>query len=108
LSKSFGSLTESGLTPGLPLKNQEADLRTVWWSISGAILFVILITWMGPTLISWWFTPPVDTLFNCKGPIEWSLKRFQWAQMAALALGALLGLAGSFAFKGPKRTSAPL
>lgn len=74
-------------------------MRYLWWSFSGAIVLVILITWLGPTLISWWFTPPVDTLFNCKGPIEWSLKRFQWAQIAALLLGGILGLAGSLIFK---------
>lgn len=74
-------------------------MKHLWWSISGAIALVVLITWLGPTLISWWFTPPVDTLFNCKGPIEWSLKRFQWAQIAALLMGALLGLSTSFIFK---------
>lgn len=74
-------------------------MRYLWWAFSGAIVLVVLITWLGPTLISWWFTPPVDTLFNCKGPIEWSLKRFQWAQIAALLLGSVLGLAGSLIFK---------
>lgn len=73
-------------------------MRTVWWAVSGAIIFVLLITWLGPTLISWWFTPPVDTLFNCKGPIEWSLKRFQIAQLVGLLTGAILGAAASFAF----------
>lgn len=73
-------------------------MRIVWWAVSGAIIFVILITWLGPTLISWWFTPPVDTLFNCKGPIEWSLKRFQIAQVVGLVTGAILGAAASFAF----------
>ncbi|NBV50396.1 hypothetical protein EBR78_04150 [bacterium] len=73
-------------------------MRTVWWAVSGSVVFVILITWLGPTLISWWFTPPVDTLFNCKGPIEWSLKRFQIAQVVGLVTGAILGAAASFAF----------
>ena len=79
-------------------------MRSVWWAISGAIILVTVITWTGPTLISWWFTPPVDTLFNCKGPIEWSLRRFQWAQLAALLLGSVIGLIASFAFK---RTNSP-
>jgi len=74
-------------------------MKAIWWSITGAVICVTLITWLGPTLISWWFTPPVDTLFNCQKPIEWSLRRFQWAQLAGLILGAVLGLVTSFAFK---------
>ncbi|NBX92073.1 MAG: hypothetical protein EB078_05390 [Proteobacteria bacterium] len=74
-------------------------MKTFWWSLSGAVVCVTLITWLGPTLISWWFTPPVDTLFNCKGPIEWSLRRFQWAQFAGLMLGAVAGAIVRLAFK---------
>jgi len=81
-------------------------MRNVWWSVSGAVVMVTLITWFGPTLISWWFTPPVDTLFNCKGPIEWSLKRFQMAQLVGLLLGLLLGFVASFAIK-PKAKQLP-
>lgn len=80
-------------------------MRSIWWAVSGAVVTVTLITWLGPTLISWWFTPPVDTLFNCKGPIEWSLKRFQMAQLAGLILGLLLGLFASFAIKPRSKTS---
>jgi hypothetical protein len=58
----------------------------------GAVIGAVLTTWVAPHVIVWYFDPPAQFGFNCRAPIEWSLKRFQISQMVGIVLGAIGGL----------------
>jgi hypothetical protein len=59
--------------------------------IGGAIA-EILVTWLGPKYIVWFFEPPVQFGISCREPLTWALGRMQMAQIIALGLGAAFGL----------------
>jgi hypothetical protein len=59
----------------------------------GALLGAVLATWVAPRVIVWYFDPPAQFGFNCRAPIEWSLKRFQISQMVGIIVGGIGGLA---------------
>ena len=66
--------------------------RFLWLAGLGAAVGGFLATWLSPKMIAWYFSPPVDFGINCRAPIEWALRRFQWAQFSGLCLGALTGI----------------
>jgi hypothetical protein len=74
-------------------------VRSFWFAITGAVIGVAIIMWLGPSIIAWWLAPKTDTLFNCKPSVELAMRGFQWAQLAGLLTGSLLGLLVSLVFK---------
>lgn len=72
-------------------------------TIVGAALFVLLISWLAPHYLVWYFEPPVALAVSCKEPVEWALIRMQRAQIAAVVVGAILGAVTVFAYQRRKR-----
>jgi hypothetical protein len=59
----------------------------------GALVGIILTTWLGPRVLAWWFTPPAGvTLTNAAEAVRWGMDRLVSAQMISLLVGAILGL----------------
>lgn len=70
--------------------------RAVVFSMTGAILVAIPASILIPRLITWYFDPPVKTGCSCVESIAWALDANRWAELAALGLGALMGLILAF------------
>ena len=66
--------------------------RILWSMGTGALVGELLFSWIAPKVIAWWFNPPVQFGINCVEPIQWALKRLQWAQLVGLLAGAISGL----------------
>ena len=68
--------------------------RILTWMCAGALLAVILTTWLAPSVFVWWFTPPAGLTMTFDAPkaIQWGMNRLVHAQMISLVVGALLGL----------------
>lgn len=74
-------------------------MRTVWFAITGAVIGVSIIMWVGPSIIAWWIAPKTETFFTCKPSVELAMRGFQWAQLAGLLTGGFAGLIVSLFFK---------
>jgi hypothetical protein len=68
--------------------------RTVIWMVVGAIVAVVLTTWLAPTALAWWFRPPAgqSMILNADEAVHWGMNQLIRAQLIALVGGALLGL----------------
>jgi hypothetical protein len=71
----------------------------MWMMAIFALLGGIAATWLSPHVIVWYWNPPAEMGFNCTKPIEWSLRRLQWAQLGGVVVGGLVGLTLYFAFR---------
>lgn len=59
----------------------------------GALLGIILTTWFGPRILTWWFTPPAGVMLtNASEAVRWGMDRLVHAQLISLLVGAVLGL----------------
>jgi len=69
--------------------------RIVGWMCAGALLAVILTTWLAPSVFIWWFTPPAGLTMTFDAPkaIQWGMNRLVHAQVISILIGAVLGLA---------------
>jgi len=68
----------------------------LWFTGIGATLGALLTTWLAPKVIAWYFNPPAQFGFNCVAPIEWALLRLQWAQVAGIGMGGIVGILAYF------------
>jgi hypothetical protein len=71
-----------------------------WAFALGAIVGVLLLTWLAPFFIAWYFEPPVEFGVSCTDPIRWALRRFQKAQFAGLLIGGFGALLVRAALRG--------
>ncbi len=73
--------------------------RLLAFLISGLAVGIIVSTLFVPTMIAWYFEPPVDIGVNCRPAVDWALTRFVWFQVGGGALGLGLGLLAYFQSK---------
>jgi len=64
----------------------------IWLLLAGAFLGNVLVTWLAPKVIAWYFEPPAQFGFNCVAPIEWALTRMKWSQAVGSAVGGIIGV----------------
>lgn len=60
--------------------------------VAGSLVGGFISAWFAPRLIAWWFEPPIPLGFSCRTPIEYALRRLQWAQLIGILVGAAVGL----------------
>jgi hypothetical protein len=75
--------------------------------VGGAVV-EILVSWLAPRSIVWYFQPPVQTEFSCTEPIGWALARMQTVQLIGLVFGALLGVIVYYLMRRRSAQSAPV
>jgi apolipoprotein N-acyltransferase len=64
----------------------------------GALAGIVLTTWFGPRILTWWFTPPAGVMLtNASEAVRWGMDRLVHAQLISLLVGALLGLVAGLA-----------
>ncbi len=83
--------------------------RIVGWMCAGALLGVILTTWLAPSVFIWWFTPPAGLTMTFDAPkaIQWGMNRLVHAQVISILIGAVLGLALAVVFRRKSATPPP-
>jgi hypothetical protein len=67
--------------------------RILTWTFAGALVAIILTTWLAPSVFVWWFTPPAGLTMTFDAPkaVQWGMNRLVHAQVISLILGAVLG-----------------
>jgi uncharacterized membrane protein YraQ (UPF0718 family) len=68
--------------------------RILTWMFAGALLAIILTTWLAPSVFVWWFTPPAGLTMTFDAPkaVQWGMNRLVHAQVISLIIGAIIGL----------------
>ncbi len=62
----------------------------LWVIGTGGLVGAVLTNWFGPSVIGWYFTPPVRDAISCVAPVQWAIQRFQWAQGVGTVVGMIL------------------
>jgi hypothetical protein len=67
--------------------------RILTWTFAGALVAIILTTWLAPSVFVWWFTPPAGLTMTFDAPkaVQWGMNRLVHAQVISLILGAVVG-----------------
>lgn len=82
--------------------------KLITLSTLGLILGNLASTYIGPSLLGYWYAPPVQLAVNCTDSINWAMKRLIYLQLIGSVVGMLLGFAVSlFFFKKNKPDAAP-
>jgi hypothetical protein len=65
-------------------------------SLLFALIFGLLATWLGPKMISYWYTPPVPagaaSAFNCTDAVNWAMNKLVLTQLIGSLIGFVVGL----------------
>jgi membrane associated rhomboid family serine protease len=65
-------------------------------ALVSAIVFGLLATWLGPKMISYWYTPPVPagaaSAFNCTDAVNWAMNKLVLTQLIGSVIGLLVGM----------------
>lgn len=57
----------------------------------GLISGNLLATYIGPSLLGWYFDPPVQMAVNCNEPIRWAMQKLVIFQLAGSVVGMVIG-----------------
>ena len=80
--------------------------RTLTAICVGALAGIILTTWFGPRVLTWWFTPPAGVMLtNASEAVRWGMDRLVSAQLVSLLVGAVLGLVAGVLLR--RKSAAP-
>jgi hypothetical protein len=82
------------------MKNISRNLNVI---LATALIFAIVLTWMGPFVIKLLFTPPVSFGVNCEPAASFAMSKLIWTQAIGLTLGGLT----SALFMATRKTKAP-
>jgi len=68
-----------------------------------ALIFGLLATWLGPKLISYWYSPPVAAgaaaAFNCTEAVDWAMHKLVLTQILGTVIGLAVGMAFGIAMR---------
>lgn len=74
----------------------------------GALVGIVLTTWLGPRVLTWWFTPPAGVMLtNASEAVRWGMDRLVSAQLVSLLVGAVLGLVAGVLLRRKAETPPP-
>ena len=61
-----------------------------------ALVFGLLATWLGPRMITYWYTPPVPagaaSAFNCGDAVQWAMNKLVLTQVIGSLVGVVVGI----------------
>ena len=73
-------------------------------SLVCALLFGLLATWLGPKMISYWYTPPVPagaaSAFNCTDAVNWAMNKLVLTQLIGSVIGIVVGMVLGIVMRG--------
>jgi hypothetical protein len=65
-------------------------------ALIAALVFGLLATWLGPKMISYWYTPPVPagaaSAFNCADAVNWAMNKLVLTQLIGSLIGFIVGM----------------
>jgi large-conductance mechanosensitive channel len=56
----------------------------------GAVIGFALSSVAGPSVIGWWYEPPIKDAFSCASSVRGALKQFVTMQLVCAAVGAVV------------------
>jgi hypothetical protein len=73
-------------------------------SLVCALIFGLLATWLGPKMISYWYTPPVAagaaSAFNCTEAVNWAMNKLVLTQLIGSLIGIVVGMVLGIVMRG--------
>jgi hypothetical protein len=85
-------------------------IRRIGMSLAvGAVIGFTLSSIAGPSVIGWWYAPPIKDAFSCASSVRAALGQLIEMQLISAAVGgALAAIIVFFARRHPKPSSAPV
>jgi hypothetical protein len=65
------------------------------------------VGWFSPSLIAWYFTPPVQIAITCKEAVSWGIETYRKAMLIGAAVGAATGVILFLWFKSKRAQTPP-
>ncbi len=62
----------------------------------GALASLILMSWIAPRTIGWYFEPPVEIGVNCRPAADWAMGKLLIAQVISVIVGGVVGLIATY------------
>jgi len=64
--------------------------KFIWLALFGGFAGGALSTWTAPKAIAWYFVPPVNIGIDCRGAVEWAMRKLQLAEFMGFSVGLTL------------------
>lgn len=66
--------------------------KLLQWVVLCTAIMVILVSWVAPSTIAWYFATPVPVGVDCRPATEWAMQRLRYAQAIASGIGVVVGV----------------
>jgi hypothetical protein len=84
------------------------QVKRFLWTVSlGALAGGILLAWISPHILVWYFSPPTDLTLSCSPAVQWAIESYRKVMFTGVLLGAIVSTILFFAFNSrrPKKAA---
>lgn len=64
--------------------------KLVYWGIFGSLFGAVMVAWISPAFLAWYFAPPVENIVNCSPAVTWALDRFRMLMVVGAVVGGVV------------------
>ncbi|MGZ3694166.1 MAG: hypothetical protein ACXWQO_08190 [Bdellovibrionota bacterium] len=58
--------------------------------LAGALLGGVVLAWLSPSVLLWYFSPPADLAITCKPAVQWAMVTYRKVILTGILLGAIV------------------
>jgi L-cystine uptake protein TcyP (sodium:dicarboxylate symporter family) len=78
------------MTQDSPARSASLSFRVAVSLAVGAVIGFALSSVAGPSIIGWWYAPPIKDAFSCASSVRSALQQFVTMQLISAGIGAVI------------------